>query len=91
MANRQIKQIIEDAKQKWPIRDIRIQHRFGWLEVGETAIAIAVSSAHREEAFAACRYIIEAIKGTVPIWKQEVYTDGTMQWVSCVHELRGVS
>jgi len=55
----------------------------GHLQIGEIAIAIAVSAAHRDAAFDACRAIIDSIKSTVPIWKKEHYTDGTSIWVKC--------
>jgi len=61
--------------------DIIIVHRFGYLTVGETSILICVGSKHRDEAFVACRYLIEQIKHLVPIWKQEHYVDGKSEWV----------
>lgn len=60
-------------------------HRTGHLQIGEIAVCVAVSAAHRDAAFAACREIIDAIKATVPIWKKEHYTDGTSTWVKCHH------
>lgn len=60
---------------------IYISHFKGMLPVGGLSVIIAVSSAHREESFSACRYIIEAIKARAPIWKQEHYTDGMSEWV----------
>ena len=88
MANQQIQQIIHQAKKKYPVNEIRALHRVGWLGVGEVAVAIAVSAAHREEAFSACRTVIEEIKAKVPIWKKEVYVDGSDEWVmgSCAVE-----
>ena len=81
-----IKTLIDEAKNQWGVDDIRVIHRVGWLEIGETAIAIAVSSAHRAEAFSACRFMIEEIKKKVPIWKKETFRDGTSDWVSCTHK-----
>lgn len=70
--------------------DIIIVHRLGYLKVGEISILISVGSKHRNEAFVACRYLIEQIKHRVPIWKQEHYTDGKSEWVKghalCQHE-----
>ncbi len=88
MADKQIQQIIEKMKQEYGVDDIRVVHRIGWLEVGEAAVAITVSAAHRQEAFSACRQVIEQIKTTVPIWKKEIYADGSCEWVigSCVME-----
>ncbi len=82
MANQQIQQIVEKTRQDYAADDIRVLHRVGWLEVGEVAVAITVSAAHRQEAFSACRAVIEGIKTTVPIWKKEIYTDGTYEWVT---------
>jgi molybdopterin synthase catalytic subunit len=53
----------------------------GELEIGDTAVAIAAASAHRDEAFLASRYVIEEVKRRVPIWKREVYADGAVEWV----------
>ena len=86
MADKQIEGIIENTKKRWPIEDVQVLHRIGWLNVGEAAVVISVSSAHRDEAFAACRYIIDEIKTLVPIWKKEVFEDGTSEWVLCTHQ-----
>jgi molybdopterin synthase catalytic subunit len=56
-------------------------HRTGTLEVGETAVAIAVAAGHRAEAFAAARFVIEAVKTELPIWKREEYEDGSSRWL----------
>ena len=85
MAEKQIQSIVDEAKGRWAVEEVRVTHRIGWLEVGEAAVAIAVSSAHREEAFAACRHVIERIKTNVPIWKKELFEDGTSDWVLCGH------
>jgi len=58
-------------------------HRYGKLELQDVAVAVAVSSAHRDEAFRACRYIIDEIKLRLPIWKKEHYADGHSEWVNC--------
>jgi molybdopterin synthase catalytic subunit len=83
MAEKRIGAIIEEAKRRWPVEEIRVLHRVGWLGIGEAAIAVAVSSAHRAEAFEACAHIVEQIKHTVPIWKNEFFEDGTSEWVHC--------
>jgi molybdopterin synthase catalytic subunit len=68
---------IEGAvRRRWPVTDVRIVHRLGHLEIGEASVAVAVASPHREEAFAACRYAIDTLKASVPIWKKERYADG---------------
>ncbi len=85
MAERRIGAIIEETKSRWPVEEIKVLHRVGWLGIGEAAIAVAVSSAHRAEAFAACEHVVDQIKHTVPIWKNEFFEDGTSEWVLCGH------
>lgn len=81
MAVKKMQQVAEEAKERWPVEKIAIVHRTGNLTIGETAVAIAVSSPHRAEAFAACQYCIDRIKEIVPIWKKEFTADGGV-WVS---------
>lgn len=85
MAEKQIKKIIEAVTAETGVRDLCVIHRVGWLEVGEIAVAVSASSAHRKEAFEACRQVIDRIKEDVPIWKKEVYGDLTHDWVECQH------
>lgn len=85
LAEKEGNRILADICAKHDILTARCLHRTGHLEIGEIAIAIAVSSAHRDAAFDACRAIIDAIKYTVPIWKKEHYTDGSSIWVKCHH------
>lgn len=80
MALRKMQEIAATASQLYPVKKLAIAHRVGRLEIGEDAVAIAVSTPHRKEAFAACKFIIDAIKTTVPIWKKEVFADGAV-WV----------
>jgi molybdopterin synthase catalytic subunit len=80
MAEQQIRVIVAEAKQRWGIERVAVAHRFGRLEIGEASVIIVVASPHRAEAFEACRYIIDTLKTTVPIWKKEVATDGE-EWV----------
>ncbi len=80
MAEQQIRNIATEAAQRWNIEHIAIAHRFGRLEIGEASVIIVIASPHRAEAFEACRYIIDTLKTTVPIWKKEVATDGE-EWV----------
>ncbi len=80
MAEAECGRIVAEAEARWPVR-VGLSHRTGRLEVGDAAVAIAVAGAHRDEAFAACRYVIEEVKRRVPIWKREVYADGTEAWV----------
>ena len=79
-AEKMLEQIGEEIFEQWGIRTVAIAHRYGLLQIGETSVVIAVSSAHRETAFDACRYAIERIKVLVPIWKREVYEDGAV-WI----------
>lgn len=81
MALNEMKKIAEQALQNWPVHKILIHHRKGILQVGEMAVVIAVSAAHREAAFEACRYAINTLKQTVPIWKKEIFEDGEV-WVA---------
>ena len=69
MADQKMAQVMVEAKGRWPLQKISVVHRIGWVPVGEAAVVIAVSSAHRKEAFEACRFVIDRIKEIVPIWK----------------------
>lgn len=73
--------IADELVASWPLRRVAILHRIGDLAVGETSVVVAVSAAHRAEAFEACRQGIERLKDDVPIWKQEVLASGTAEWV----------
>lgn len=81
MALSEMKKIAETAMAKWPLNKVLIHHRAGLLNIGEIPVVIAVSAAHRDAAFEACRYAIDTLKQTVPIWKKEVFEDGEV-WVS---------
>jgi molybdopterin synthase catalytic subunit len=80
MAINEMKKIAEQVLAKWPVQRIAIHHRVGVLNIGEIPVVIAVSAAHRDAAFGACRYAIDTLKETVPIWKKEVFDDGEV-WV----------
>ena len=80
MAERVLRQIGEEVVAEWPKARVAVLHRVGRLEVGEVSVAIAVSSPHRADAFAACRQVIERLKEDVPIWKRELRRDGSV-WV----------
>jgi molybdopterin synthase catalytic subunit len=71
MAEREMRSIAADARARWDVQGIGIVHRTGRLEVGETSVAVAVSAAHRREALEACRYVIDRLKQSVPVWKKE--------------------
>ena len=78
MALQQLEQLAADALRKFQIRDLAIIHRLGRLEIGETSVLIVVVSAHRVAAFDACRWLIDTLKRTVPIWKKEYFEDGAV-------------
>jgi molybdopterin synthase catalytic subunit len=81
MALSEMKKIADAAVEKWPVQKMVIHHRLGRLEVGEVPVVIAVAAAHRAAAFEACRYVIDTLKQTVPIWKKEIFEDGEV-WVA---------
>lgn len=80
MALSQMRALADEARTKFGVRDVAIVHRLGKLEIGDTSILIAVASAHRGATFDACRWIIDTLKKTVPIWKKEHFVDGAV-WV----------
>jgi molybdopterin synthase catalytic subunit len=71
-----MEQVEAETRARWPVTDVRLVHRLGRLEIGEASVAVAATSPHRAEAFAACRYAIDTLKAKVPIWKKEFYADG---------------
>jgi molybdopterin synthase catalytic subunit len=75
--------VIAEARQRYAFLAARCVHRTGLLEIGDLAVWVGVASAHRDEAFKACRYIIDELKVRVPIWKKEHYVDGDSGWVNC--------
>ncbi|WP_214070918.1 molybdenum cofactor biosynthesis protein MoaE [Mucilaginibacter sp. dw_454] len=81
MAISELEKIAQQAFEKWPAQRILIHHRTGVLQIGEIPVIIAVAAAHRDAAFEACRYIIDTLKQTVPIWKKEIFEDGEV-WVA---------
>ena len=76
LAIRALQRIVDEARDLWPGARIAVHHRLGRLEIGEASIVIAAASAHRADAFAACRYTIERVKQIVPIWKREHFNGG---------------
>ncbi len=75
--------ILAEAAAEFPHLHAHCVHRTGLLEIGDCAVWVGVSSPHRDEAFDACRYIIDALKQRLPIWKKEYYTNGDSGWVNC--------
>jgi molybdopterin synthase catalytic subunit len=78
MALKQMKELAEQALDKFNVRQVTLVHRLGRLEVGETSVLIVVASAHRAAAFEASRWVIDTLKKTVPIWKKETFADGAV-------------
>ncbi len=81
MAIQAMEQLRAEATERWSLQDVAIVHRTGHLDLGEIAVAVAVSSAHRREAFEAGQWLIDTLKQRVPIWKKELYADGKTEWV----------
>ncbi len=78
MAVRKMEEIGREAKHKFPIDRVGMVHRLGRLAIGETSVAIVVTSAHRKAAFEACQFAIDCLKQVVPIWKKEYFADGSV-------------
>jgi molybdopterin synthase catalytic subunit len=78
MALEQMRALAAEAVAKFGVRDVALVHRLGRMVVGETSVLVAVASAHRGAAFEACRWLIDTLKRTVPIWKKEQFVDGAV-------------
>jgi molybdopterin synthase catalytic subunit len=85
LAVKEMMHIADHAAERFALAWVRVIHRVGVLNIGETAVIIQVLSRHRREAFEGCHFIIDQIKFRVPIWKREVYEDGSAAWTRC-HE-----
>ncbi len=83
MAEPALATVAGDVGARWPGARVALAHRLGRLEIGEASVVIAVATPHRAAAFAACQYAIDTLKATVPIWKKEVWADGSA-WVEGV-------
>jgi molybdopterin synthase catalytic subunit len=81
MALKTLGDLEAQARARWPILELAMVHRIGHLGLGEISVVVAVSCPHRQEAFEACRWLIDTLKEVVPIWKKEVWADGTEEWV----------
>ena len=81
MAVAEMTRMLDEARERWPDARVIVQHRLGLVPVGEASIAIVAAATHRDDAFAACRYVIEEVKKRLPIWKKEMHADGTSTWV----------
>lgn len=78
MALAQMQRLASEAKEKFAVREVALVHRLGRLQIGESSVLIVVASAHRAAAFDACRWLIDTLKKTVPIWKRETFADGAV-------------
>ncbi len=85
MAEKVMAEIGDEIAGKWPASKVAIVHRTGVLAIGEASVVVAVSAPHRDAAFAACRYAIDRLKQVVPIWKREVWSDGS-EWIGWEHQ-----
>ncbi len=86
MAEKLLSELVFQTREKWPLQEVFLRHRLGKVPVGEASVFLRVSSEHRREAFAACQFLIDGIKQEVPIWKREMYDDGSHAWVHCGRE-----
>jgi molybdopterin synthase catalytic subunit len=75
-----LREIVDEAMERWPVLSVVVEHRVGLVEVGETSVAVAVSAAHRGDAFEAARHLIDELKRRAPIWKREHWPGGA-EWV----------
>jgi molybdopterin synthase catalytic subunit len=81
MASKKLAELEVEARRRWPVIEAALVHRVGHLDLGEISVVVAVSCPHRDQAFEACRWLIDTLKEVVPIWKKEVWADGTEEWV----------
>lgn len=81
MALKKMAELEAEARRRWPVVEAALVHRVGHLELGEISVVVAVSCPHRGQAFEACRWLIDTFKDVVPVWKKEVWADGSEQWV----------
>ena len=81
MATRKLEELVAEARERWALEGCALTHRLGHLEVQEASVAVAVSSAHRKEAFEAGQWLIDTLKEVAPIWKKENWSDGQTEWV----------
>ena len=82
----EMEKIFQEARNRCAAIDIKAAHRTGKLKVGELVVWVGVLAAHRDEAFTACRYVIDELKKRLPVWKKEYYADGSSQWSYCAAE-----
>jgi len=78
-----LKDVVQEVAERHKIKHVSVAHRYGDIPIGESAFIVAVSSEHRAEAFAACTQLVDEVKARIPIWKHQVFADGTDEWVNC--------
>jgi len=83
LARKEGERILAAARSRYELLDVACWHRVGRLEIGDCAVWVGVTAAHRGAAFDACRFVIDQVKQDVPIWKKEHYRDGASGWVNC--------
>jgi molybdopterin synthase catalytic subunit len=81
-AEKVLKEIVAEVSSRFAVNDVAVAHRYGDIAIGECAFAVAVSADHREEAFEACSALVNTVKDKLPIWKHQVFADGSDQWVN---------
>jgi molybdopterin synthase catalytic subunit len=80
MAQTEVEHLLTEARSRWPGTRADLEHRLGRIPAGEASIAVVVAAPHRAEAFEACRWVVEQVKHRVPIWKKEIFEDGSASW-----------
>jgi molybdopterin synthase catalytic subunit len=78
-----IAQVADEVAAKHDVISVAVLHRVGHLQIGDSALVVAVSAAHRREAFVACADLVDEVKHRLPVWKHQVFADGTDEWVNC--------
>ena len=78
-----LKQIVHEVSARYSVERLAVAHRYGPIPIGDSALVVCVSAVHRESAFEACRELVEQVKKHIPVWKHQVFEDGTDEWVNC--------
>ena len=89
LALKELISVAQDARRRWNLGPLVLAHRVGRLDIGDVAVVTAVASPHRDEAFAACRFLIDEVKARVPVWKHEFYADATEAWIGAPGREKG--
>lgn len=78
-----LNEVVRDVTSRHDVISVAVGHRYGEIAIGESALIVAISAAHRGEAFLACSEMVDEVKARIPIWKHQVFADGTDEWVNC--------